>query len=151
MIKDKVITGAIIGILADLVKLASNYIMYLVGLTPTVFWRITATRFLEKEDIYKPIALLIGGTADIIISSILGIVFVYFLYYTGKDYLWLKGVGFGLAVWVNLFGTLLGASVMTKIPQKPSSIIVTIIAHLIFGFALAFFAQKLYNQNQETT
>lgn len=142
IIKDKVISGVIVGLLADTVKLFINYILYLFKLTPVVFWQIAATRFLDKEDIYKPIAYFIGGVADITVSALLGIVFVYMIYIVGSKYLLLKGIGFGLLVWVSIFGTLLGESVKGKIPQEPAGIIVTIIAHFFFGVSLAFFTRR---------
>lgn len=143
IIKDKVIHGVMVGLLADTVKLFVNYILYLFKLTPVVFWQITATRFLDKEDIYKPIAYFIGAVADITVSASLGILFVYIIYTVGGKYLFLKGIGFGLLVWVTIFGTLLGESVKGKITQEPSGIIVTIIAHFFFGLSLAFFTRRL--------
>lgn len=146
MLKDKIILGALVGLFADVIKLMANYIMYLLNLTSVVFWQITATRFLPKEDLFKPLAYFIGAVADFITAAFLGIIFIYILHYTGKKYLWLKGIGFGLSVWVNLFGTILGESVMDKLPQTPTSILVTIIAHFIFGLALAYFAQLLLHE-----
>lgn len=67
----------------------------------------------------------------------LGIVFVYFIYYFGSKFIWIKGIGFGLAVWVTVFGTLLGETVQAKLPQSPAGIAVTITAHIMFGLALA--------------
>lgn len=137
MIKDLILPGALIGVAADAIKLTVNYLAYLLNFTPVVFWQITATRFLEKKALFKPVAYLIGGTADLITASLLGIMFVYFIYYFGKKHLWLKGIGFGLLVWVGVFGTILGQSVSEKLPQNPSGIIVTIVSHLVFGLSLA--------------
>jgi len=143
LIKDYIIPGIIIGIAADLVKLLFNYIAHLLNFTPVVFWQITATRFLEKKDLFNPTAYLIGGIADIIVSATLGVIFVYFIYCLGTKYLWIKGIGFGFFVWVSMFGTLLGQSVQQKLPQDPSGILVTIVAHFFFGLALAFFTGRL--------
>ena len=75
-------------------------------------------------------------------------VFVYVIYYFSSRNLWLKGVGFGLMVWVGLFGTLLGKIVEEKLPQEPIGIVVTIIAHFAYGLALAYFT-KVYIVNQQ--
>lgn len=140
MIKDKLMPGVIVGILADVVKLTVNLTGFLFNFTPVVFWQLTATRFLEKKDLFKPIAYVIGGVADVTVSAGLGVIFIYFIRYFGSKYLWLKGIGFGLAIWVGVFGTLLGMTVQQKLPQTPSGIVVTILAHAFFGLALAFFA-----------
>ena len=144
MLKDRLIVGALVGLLADAVKLAANYLAFLLGYTNVVFWQITAARFLNKGDLLKPVALLVGAVADLTVTSVLGVVFLYLIDKTGKNYLWIKGIGFGLAVWVGLFGTLLRQSIQGKLPQSSSGILVTIVAHIIFGLSLAFFTWLYY-------
>jgi hypothetical protein len=65
------------------------------------------------------------------------------LHFTGRDYIWLKGAGFGLTVWVFLLGTLLTQS-QVKLSLTTSDIIVTFLAHFIYGLSLAFIAKILY-------
>lgn len=76
MFKDKILIGAVIGILADVIKLIVNYIAYILGFTKVVFWQIVATRFLQKEYLHHKFAYLLGGIADLTITSLLGVVFV---------------------------------------------------------------------------
>lgn len=144
--KDKIVFGAIVGLLADGVKLLVNYIGFLFNFSNVVFWQITATRFLAKNELFSPLAYVIGGLADLTMAALLGIVFIYILTYTGRDHDYFKGMGFGLAVWVALFGTVLGQSVQNKLSIGPSGIIVTAIAHLAFGLSLSFFAHKLWEK-----
>jgi hypothetical protein len=146
MPKDKVVIGVIIGLLADGLKLISNYIMFKLDFTKVVFWQITASNFLEKKDLFKPIAYFIGAVADITVTSFLGIIFVFFITYAGKNYLYIKSIGYGLFIWVALFGTLLTQEVQQKLPQSPSGIVVTIIAHLVYGFGFALFTSLLYEE-----
>ena len=143
MFKDKILIGAVIGILADALKLITNYIFFTFGFTKVVFWQVVATRFIQKEYLYHKLAYLIGAIADITVTSLLGVVFMYVIYLFGSKNLWTKGVGFGLVVWVSLFGTLLGQTVEDKLPQEPTSVVVTLIAHIAFGLALAFFTKVL--------
>ncbi|MGI6684092.1 MAG: hypothetical protein ACOX47_01015 [Bacillota bacterium] len=139
MLKDKILAGAIIGVLSSAVKLTVNYLGYLFGFSKVVFWQITASRFLEKNDLTTPAAYLIGGVADFTVSASIGIAFLYVLDFIGKENLWLRGVGLGLATWVFLFGTLLGQSEPNAIPQEPNGILVTLVAHFIYGIALFIF------------
>lgn len=138
-VNDKVTRGALIGISANILKLVFNYICFLMGWTPVVFWQIVATRFLQKDELFKPVAYLVGGVADFTMSAILGVAFLFLLDYTSRKYRYLKGAGFGLTVWVGLLGTVLGQSVQEKLPVAASTVIVTLFAHLVFGLALAFF------------
>jgi hypothetical protein len=69
--------------------------------------------------------------------------FIYFLHFTGRDYIWLKGVGFSLVIWVIVLGTLLVQS-QAKLNLQSADVLVTFFAHLVYGIALAFAAGKLY-------
>ncbi|KJS23564.1 MAG: hypothetical protein VR72_00130 [Clostridiaceae bacterium BRH_c20a] len=143
MLKDKLMLGAIIGLLSDAVKLTSNYAMYKLGWTNVVFWQIVASRFLEKNDLNKPAALLVGAVADLTVSAVLGVIFVLFISLFGGKYLFFKGIGYGMFIWVGILGTLLDQSVQGKLPQTLSGIIVTMIAHFIFGLSIAVFTKLL--------
>lgn len=142
MLKDKIMLGSIIGILANTVKLTANYILYSLDWTNMVFWQLVAARFLNKNDLSKPMAFVIGGTADIVVSAVLGVSFVLFIYIFGREFLAIKGIGYGLFIWAVLFGTLLGQSVESNIP--PLGIMATLIAHFIYGLALGLFTLLLY-------
>lgn len=149
ILEDRLITGAVIGIFANIIKLISNYIMFRLNFTTVVFWQIVATRFLSKEYLSTPAAYFIGAVADFTITAVLGVIFVLIIYFFGKDYIWLKGIGYALFLWVSLFGTILGQSVQEKIPQQPSEILVTIIAHIIYGLGFALFTKYLYQEEKK--
>lgn len=141
--KDKVVIGALTGLLADAVKLTFNYLAFRLGFASVVFWQIAASRILEAKQINQPIAYLVGGVSDLTVTAIIGVVFIYFLHFTGREYIWLKGAGFGLAIWVSLLGTVLIQS-QAKLNLTASDTIVTMLAHLAYGLALAFWAKKYY-------
>jgi len=147
LLKDKIMVGALIGIFSDAVKLTSNYIMYKLGWTSVVFWQIVAARFLTKDDLSKPSALFIGAVADITVSAILGIGFVYFVYLFGRKFLFIKGIGYGLLIWVVLLGSLLSQTIGGKITPTPPGIIVTMIAHFIFGLSMTIFTKLLFKDS----
>ncbi len=143
MLKDKMVIGIIIGLLADIVKLSFNYLSFTLNYTPVVFWQIVAATGLAKEDVFTPAGLLIGAITDITIAMFLGVIFIYFIYLTGKENLWIKGIGFGMLVWVMFFVVIEGQLVPEKIPPEPLGILVTIVAHFLFGLSLAGFTKHL--------
>lgn len=143
MFKDKIVAGATIGLLADVVKLTVNYLSFKLDYTTVVFWQIIAALFLTRDDLNSPVALLIGGVADLVMTMFLGIIFMYLIYFTGKDTLWIKGIGFAMLVWVILFGVVLEQLITDKIPPEPLGIITTIVAHFFFGLSLAIFTKLL--------
>ena len=153
MIKDSpIFTGVLIGLCADIVKLGVNYVAFALGYTNVVFWQIVATNILPKEHLFTTSALLIGAVMDVTVTCLLGVAFLYFIKYTGMDFLFLKGIGFAMMTWVALLGLILGPSIEEKLPQNPMGVLVTLVAHFFFGVALAVFTSFLYrpNENGET-
>ena len=145
-----ILTGVLIGILGDAIKLGTNYLAFVLGFTDVVFWQIVATYVLPQEYLFSTSAIIIGAVVDLTVTGLLGILFLYFIKYTGFDFLFLKGIGFAMIVWVGLFGTILGATIEDKLPQNPSGIFVTIVAHFTFGVALAVFTSFLYRPDKES-
>ena len=139
--KDKVILGVITGLLANIVKLSFNYLAFRLDFASLTFWQIAASWNLGKEELVKPTALLVGAIIDLTVASIIGVVFIYFLYFVGRDYILGKGIVYGLTIWVFLFGTLQYLN-QTKLPLNISDIIVTAIAHSIYGLVLAIIAKN---------
>lgn len=148
MLKDRVMAGVLIGLLANVIKLSVNYLGFLLNFTPVVFWQMVAAQFLAREDLFRPAAYLIGAAADLAMTALLGAAFVYVIRFIGEEYLYIKGLGFGLTVWAILFGSFFTARIQEKIPPEPSAILVTLVAHSIFGLSLAFFTEKLWLEKQ---
>jgi len=151
MVKDSpILTGVLIGLLADAVKLGVNYLGYILGFTDVVFWQIVATNILPKEYLFTTSAIIIGAVADLTVTGLLGVLFLYFIKFTGLDFLFLKGIGFAMLVWVGLMGVVVGPYVEAKLPQDPSGIFVTIVAHFVFGVSLAVFTSFLYRPDEDS-
>ncbi|TCL70094.1 hypothetical protein EDC14_101083 [Hydrogenispora ethanolica] len=131
--------GMTVGLAADGVKLLFNYLAFQLGFTKVLFWQIVAARFLDPEELFQPLAYLVGGVADLTIAALLGTVFVYLLDGIRREYRWVKGAGFGLVVWVILLGTLLNQTAPKGLPISGATMVVTFLAHLLFGLALAGF------------
>jgi len=144
------LTGVLIGLLADAVKLGVNYLAFALGYTHVLFWQVVATNILPQEFLSSTSALIIGGVTDLTVTCLLGVAFLYFIQRTGLDFLFLKGIGFAMVTWVVLFGIILGPSIERKLPPSPSEVLVTIVAHFLFGVALAVFTSFFYQPNEES-
>lgn len=142
--RDRLLAGALAGLLADAIKLGFNYLAYRLHFAGVVFWQIVATHFVGKDDLHHPLAYAIGAIADLTATALTGIAFLHLLQRIGWDHLWLKGVGFGLTVWVIFFGLLTSQAAMKSLPLTATNVMVTPIAHMLYGLALAFFARILY-------
>jgi len=149
-LNDMVIRGALIGLLADAVKLLVNLTAYLLGFTNVVFWRIAASYLLQASQLHSPAALIVGAVIDVITSAALGVAFVWLTnHFIGRQRLAIKGVGFGLLTWLVLLGSL-GPTLERKLPQSISGWIVTFVAHTVFGLAIAYFSRLIdYRQTAD--
>lgn len=143
MLRDMVVRGAVVGLLADIVKLILNYVAFQLGFTNVVFWQIAAARLLQKGQLQSPAALFVGAVVDLTTAAALGTVFLWVVDNVfGRRVMLFKGIAFGLLTWLSLLGSL-GSTLEQKLPQSLSGIIVTIFAHAAFGLALAYFAQLI--------
>lgn len=147
---DRVLRGALIGFAADAVKLSFNYLAYRLGFTEIVFWQIVASHFLKGEDLFHPLAYLIGGIADLTVAMVLGVTFLFLLPYLGPRWLWLKGAGFGLSVWVGVFGVLTSHVAQKALPWEPQGVLVTPVSHLLFGLVLGLLARSFHHGEEDT-
>lgn len=132
--------GVSIGILANVIRLLLDYILYYFGIARVLFWQIAALQFLPQEHIQEPLAMFIGAVADMTVAASLGVVFCYFLDYFGRKYTYLKGGCFGLLTWVLVFGIFIWINRENLIVFRPSCVLAIMISHLAFGLALTFFA-----------
>ncbi len=140
-IGSELMAGAMLGVLADLVKLGFNYLAFRFGLAGAIFWRVVAAQFVRAADLASPMAVAIGAVADLTTAALLGTAFLFLLRYTGMRYLWFFGASFGLAAWVMLFGLIIGSKAVSALSLTPMNIMVTPAAHLLFGLALACLAR----------
>ena len=101
-----------------------------------VFGKLLPVQFIGN---IFPLGLLIGALADVVVTSILGSVFIYLLSLSGRENIWIKGAGFGMFAWINFFVFVQGVLLKGKISPEPRGILVTFVAHLCFGLALAAF------------
>lgn len=64
------------------------------------------------EDIKSIPALISGIMTHYNLITVLGVVICYFLYYTGIDYFWLKGIGVALIFRLVVYGIMLRVNVV---------------------------------------
>ena len=143
MLKGKFILGMLIGLLADAVMPTFNYIAFKLNLTPIVFWQNIAALFFEKKDLFNAVSILAGGLFDLTVTMFLGIIFIYYINFVGKEHLWIKGIIFGMMAMVILFGLILTQLVKDTIPPEPLVVLLTIFAHFIYGLSLVAFTRLL--------
>ena len=91
-VKDRYSLGIISGIVGNIIRNIFNYIGYLLNINKYMPHHIAAGTFLARTDIYSVSGLIIGITADYGVAIFFAITVIYLIYYTGNDYIWIKGI-----------------------------------------------------------
>ncbi|MEW6770313.1 MAG: hypothetical protein AB1330_02865 [Bacillota bacterium] len=141
--RDTVYSGTIAGTLGAPVKLAVNLLFYVASVAKTTTLHLSAAALLPKGvALNTPAAsLTIGVAVCWLVSALSGIIGVYILRLTGRDFLWLKGIIYGGLIWVVGYGYLATLVVPERLlrPDLATSVAM-LTAHLAFGLTVLFAA-----------
>ncbi len=143
-IKDRIILGAVCGLIAGAIGRATNAIEFKTGLTDITADQLGSGLFMPKRDAKantiesKIIASLVNNT----IVGVTGVIVTYILSVTGRDKAIIKGVGMGALQWVGIYGLMsrLGLTVKSK---KPIAHILSFFDHAVFGATIGLLASKI--------
>ena len=94
-IKDRIILGAISGILASWPLRLSNALQYKLGLTELRYDQIASPLFIPKNKKDTPGAIALGEIINIMNTGVVGVLTTYILSLTGRDKAIIKGMGVG--------------------------------------------------------
>lgn len=145
-IKDRVILGIVSGILAGTPDTILNAIEYRMGLTDQKYARMGAKIFLPRKKTGSFYGQATGYLANYTMIGGAGVLFTYFLAFTGKKNAFIKGIGFGAASWLAVYGlgSRLTLSVRRKKPQTP---LLSFFDHLLFGGLLGIITPGLAHES----
>jgi len=145
-IKDRIILGAISGIVGGKAVRIMNKINYNIGVGDIRYNLMAAELFLPKKDTKKSQANLLGGLVNNINSAFFGIILTYLLGVTGKDYKIIKGMGIGTLTWIMIDG-LIGSQILKIKSRKPLAPTVRLLEHLFGGAFIAALITKLGDES----
>jgi uncharacterized membrane protein YagU involved in acid resistance len=135
--QDRMVAGGTAGAIGASVQFVFSLGVKALGLAQTIYVDFARSLIMFKD--YKgPLAFVMGFVTHVSIGLVFGMVFAYFLSkFTSKYYL-LKGLFFGIALWVFLmaFGTASRLPAFTAVP--PDSALETLVGSLIYGLVTAY-------------
>lgn len=139
---DSIVTGALAGLLGNLAKEAVVWPLHLLGWVRYTFVHIAAGYYVDAKMIDNPVSLAAGFITDFTIAAFFGVVLLYVLKFTGKDYAILKGVGFGLFTYIIFYGLLMALDVTRASLLTPLPNLLLFIPHVIFGGLAAYLLER---------
>lgn len=119
MKKDRAVAGGIAGLVASVVCDIVGLIYKSLGWTDRTFndyaTIILTYQIFSDDGIFGLILSMIAHSA---VCVVFGVIFAYLIMFTSSNYLYIKGLGYSLVIWVSLnsFGTILNLPLFRKIP-----------------------------------
>lgn len=142
MQNDRSVAGAISGSVAALIQEIYGSLVKYVGISDKDFGDFAGVMIMSKN--YQGIfAHIVQWIAHIGIGMLFGIIFAQIFKYTSSKYWWLKGLIYGLILWVLLtsIGTLYKMPVW--IVTEPKTVLSILAGSLIYSFITAYILKIL--------
>lgn len=144
-VRDRDTLGALAGIGAILVRDIWSFFAKQIGFAKFYVWQNAAGLFMQKSQIKTVLGAISGLLADIVMGALIGVLFVRFLKMGQDRNPVLKGWGFGLGLWLLLFGLLMHSlpTATAVAPRDAKSVLSAFIGHSIFGLVLGLLSPWL--------
>ncbi len=146
IIKDRLASGSITGMIAAVIKTLFNYGFYLLGITNNNYPALILEVLLKapsKTDSFGP--FLFAMFIDSVIGGTLAILIIYGLKIISRWYFWYKGLFLGSLFW------LLGPVITLPHLQPELSFsfyYISLLDHWILGVVIITLIERLYPSNQ---
>jgi hypothetical protein len=142
MKQDPIIFGGMAGVAGTIAKEAADFLSVAVGFSQETYWHVAASIFVLPKDTMKPGGWFLGAVADMVTGAFLGILLLYLIKFSGKNYLYLKGLGFSWLIWLVLFGLVVNLHIVRISPTDIGTSLSAFIEHSVFGLTAAWFIGK---------
>ncbi len=136
---DSVIIGGMAGFIGTIIKEILDFLNVLIGWSKYLYWHLAASVFVQPTAVNHPGALILGALGDLITGAMFGVILLYTIKLTGKDYLYIKGLAFGWLIWLGVFGLMMNIEIVRITPTDIGSNLCAFVEHSVFGISAAWF------------
>lgn len=138
-IKDKIALGALVGLAATIPQLAVNIIAVKIGFVPHYALQYAASIFVFKNLTFTFWGMLFGFMIWESMAAGLGVITVYLIHWTGREYWLLKGLLISnTLMFIFLYGFYFGLETPKLVPWDLETNWTFFIENLIFGAAAGY-------------
>ena len=151
MLRDKLISGALAGVVADLAMSIPEFILWKLKILGHPLFHHAARLLWPLEYVHKNfLGSFLGIIACKVYSAFLGIVFIALLVYTGDRYFRTKGLIYGAFLWLASYSGLASLPIvkLSAHPRTPVEVLLFLFLHLLFGLVLGMIARWLKRQEK---
>ncbi|MGE5557261.1 MAG: hypothetical protein ACM3WV_01475 [Bacillota bacterium] len=132
-LSDLFVAGTVFGILANIPKMILDIILYFSGFSRFFCFHVTGGVILTPEWFDSLHGYLVGGVLDYIFAAFLGASLAYFLYLLPGRYLFYKGIGFSIFIWLFLCIMVVEKASMWHLLTGPRHAYQTFLVHQLWG------------------
>lgn len=137
MIHDKVVIGGLVGLLGKVSMDIFQFPMWRMKIVKHPLAHYGASLIVDVQTIHHTLfGTVVSLLVDYIYGIFLGIVFVYFIHFTGKRHFILKGLIFGAFLWLFSYGGLRSLPMVKLREVISGQALYFLLFHLVFGLGL---------------
>lgn len=141
-VKDKITLGIIAGILSNIFVSIIDILCYKLNISQFIHIHIVASAYFPVSDIHTIPALIVGTISDFIIAAFFGVMIVYVLFFTGTDFLYVKGLFFVLVYWLMIYGLIRRLNIARIDPTDPGTNLVHLAIYILLGLLTSWLIAK---------
>ena len=142
-IRDGFALGAISGVIGTIPQIIFDLISVQLGYSKFYAFQISGSIYLYKSLTYRPMGLILGGLIWETTGVLLGIITVYLIRLTGKEYWWLKGlVVSNLFMFTIIYGFLFSLGAARIIPWDIPTNVTIFMGNIIFGLVMSYYVMR---------
>lgn len=149
--RDTIILGMLSGLIGNVAKDASNYIIYRAGKTEMLYGHFAASMITDPAKTHEAGNFAVGQLIDMTVGALMGVPLVYLFKKTGKDHYLLKGAGLGLMLWGILYGIGPNLNIVTVRPRETKTHVSALFNNLLYGLTTAQAAVSLADPDMFST
>lgn len=146
--KDRLVAASIAGSIGSIVTIVSGVIFKSLGWTDRAFFDYSTTLFGKTTYLDKGLlGFLMGVITEVAVCIIYAIIFAYIIKVTSSRYLYIKGLMYGLVLWMLLssLGTMYNIPLFSEIPLNAAY--TSLFSALAYGFVVAWILKILESKN----
>lgn len=138
-IKDSTALGAVAGIVATIPQLVFDFIMVQLGYSGYYAFQLSGSIYLLKRFTDDILGFVLGGIIWESMAMFLGIITVFYMRFTGKDYWWLKGIVVSnVIMFAAIYGFLYSLGAAKIVPFDIPTNFTVLIGNIIFGLTKSY-------------
>ena len=142
-IRDEVALGAAASLIATIPQILVDFISVQLGFSKYYAFQISGSIYLARGLAGKGEGVILGGLVWEFMAVLLGVLTVYILKFTGRDYWWLKGIAISnIIMFIVIYGFLHSLGSATIIPLDFQTNLALFIDNIVFGLVMGYLISR---------